>query len=182
MKPLSLTKPLIVASLFIGLGGCASTPSINLGQTLPLLSKPKAEPEVSILSKGHAFEAREPMQAFFSNRPALQRWAKEQGHIGLSLMSATGQIDFDQHHVAIVSPGAQPHAGYKLVLADDKMTYGDSSATITMRIDQPSADQIYAQALATPFVILKIPARPYQQIGFNYQACQLQQTAYLRKF
>ena len=102
--------------------------------------------------------------------------------MGLNLMSTTGQIDFDQHHVAIVSPGPQPHAGYTLSLADENMSYGGSSASIALRIDQPAADQIYAQTLATPYAILKVPARAYQQIGFNYEACQLQQTAHLRKF
>lgn len=175
----SLRLAAIAASSLI-IMGCASTPSLKLSESLPVFGSKQSAPEVEILAKGHVYELsqQQKVQVFFTNRADLQRWANKQGQIGLQLMSHAGEIDFDKNHVAVVSPGPQPHAGYSVALGDKAISYGDSSASISLRIDQPSADMVYAQAMAAPYAILKLPARPYKQIGFNYEACQLQQTAY----
>ncbi len=182
MKNNKLMKLLALITTGMIATGCASTSSIQLSKSAPFFERKVAEPDVQIINNGHLFEVSEPVQAFFTNRQELQRWASDKGTMGIQLISSTGQIDFDQNHVAIVSPGVQPHAGYSVSLASPNLSYGNGNGMISLRVDQPAADMLYAQALSTPYAVLKIPAKPYQQIGFTYEACQLQQSASLKSF
>ncbi|MFC1524057.1 protease complex subunit PrcB family protein [Thermodesulfobacteriota bacterium] len=73
-------------------------------------------------------------------------------------------IDFARDGVLLIAMGQQSTAGYSLVLADDQASVDNHTATVNIVWNKPPENQITAQIITSPCLLIKIPKGLFTRI------------------
>ncbi len=93
-----------------------------------------------------------------ADEAALQRFLS----LPAQTLTLPDHPDFDQQHFLVVALGQQPSAGYGVTL--QSATLRDQVLRLDAKVRKPATDQVTAQVVTTPCMVLAILARPWQRI------------------
>ncbi|MGV6857814.1 MAG: protease complex subunit PrcB family protein [bacterium] len=165
----------ILALTLTLLGGCSAVPK-SLSGHLPLMpdSGEDTGARVEVLSQGHDFSNLEPREYVFSSAYALARWAKGGSPAAADVAAAAEGVDFSKFSLIYVAAGMKPNAGYRVGLGGGLSVRG-GFASLDLRLEQPAPGEYFSSKLASPYLLVKVPAADYRRISVNYEACDQKQ-------
>ncbi len=153
------------------LSGCSTVPE-SVSSKIPFMggAEDATASNVEVLTRGHDFINLEPREFVFSSASQVAQWARNGTAVSADVAAAARDIDFQRHHLIFVAAGMKPHAGYDLALGEGLRQAG-SFASLGLRLEQPAPGTHFSPKLASPYLLLKVPAAEYRRISVQYEAC-----------
>ncbi len=133
---------------------------------------------IEVLAAGHHFKSLQSDEKLFKSQQQLVAWSRENKEVAAAVMATAG-IDFKTHHLIYVAAGMKPHAGYQLGLSNGAFSHRSGAARLRLRLEQPAPNDWFSSKLASPYVLLKVPAGRYRSVNIEYEACDQRQTLWV---